>query len=213
MRPASRRAEAESEEGQEESSEEKEVSREAVLAGLLIAALAVVWFTNDARSSALDRADLLEDSLVVFAGQTAQAAQRADSATALAEDAQTRAAAARDSILAVSDTVIVRIAEVSDTIRVLVQDTVALRLIDERDVMFTGIIAGRDSIIARQDSVIGFWRFSSFVKDTVIERWETQYEASQSVNDALRSHIRGQRVKTWGERLVAVGAVACALLC
>ena len=191
-------------------------SRDVGMLLLVVACAFVAWFAIDARASgskALDRALTAEAALPMVVAARDSAAHRADSVTveALRTDSVVAAlVATADSVADQADMVL---PAQMDTIRLLVKDTVALRLLDQRDSLFAGVIAAKDQAIDSLTSWGLAWRTSSFVKDTVIMGWAKSDSLHVVVNQALHAHIRGQVKRKWIERSVQAALLACVVLC
>lgn len=95
-----------------------------------------------------------------------------------------------------------------DTIRELVPDTVARRMVAQRDTMWQSMVDARDAVIVAQDSSISLWRASSEAKAEIIATWERQDELRAEVNAELRRALVKREVQSWTERAVFAGAVA-----
>lgn len=217
--PTSRRGRAGQEEGCEEACDEEEDDadsevkpREWVLVGLVVLVLFLLWRGNDAQSRALDRADAAESALPTLIASRDSAAHVADSLSTAAMLADSVVQAVVDSADARVARVVPRLIVQRDTLEVLVTDTTALRIIDERDAMFEGVIASKDSVIVEMTASRDLWRSSSLAKDEVIARSDSIIAVRADINSDLRAHIRGQSQKKWLERGAGLAAVVGVLL-
>lgn len=177
-------------------------------------------------SGALERAETLEAAIptLVLARDAAEAV--ADSVTRQALKIDTL-------IVAVTDTVRIEIevargnAALAESSFTNAVDSLRARL-DSTGIRILGRLVGDHEITRSEDAAaftaqgrllataltgLSTWRASSFAKDTVIAGWDSLYTVKSAANDALHDHIRGQERRKWGERVVAVTAVACAFLC
>ncbi len=179
---------------------------------LLIAlGVTLVWaFTVTSRyNGASEASEIAKDSVATLSDQLeglrereailADSMARADSATAAVRDSVA-------DIIAGTDTVLV--AQL-DTIRELVQDTTALRIIDEMEATHALRLASKDSVIAAQDRQIALFPARLASKDQIIANLEVQVEQQAIVIADQDRRIRGQKVAKWGERTVLVAAVLC----
>ena len=187
------------------------MTREVGLTVLLLGAMCLIWWGNDGRHAALDRAQALEAAIPAIAAQRDSALVRANALTAAGLMADSLTEAVRDSadvrIARVRGRLVVQL----DTIKTLVTDTVVVRLLGERDAAYEEVIAEQDAIIEAQDSTIAFWRASSFAKDTVISLHVRTDILHKAVNDELRSHITGLKRRSWLERSASIAAVVFVL--
>lgn len=189
------------------------MTREHGLAGMLLFALAWIFFANSARDRHQLRADALEAQIPALELQVEEARQTADSMADSAQRADSVAVALRDSVDAIvahADTVLV---SQLDTITVLVTDTTALRLIAQRDTVWSGIVEAKDSVIAGLDRSVTLWRSTSEAQGLVIASQDSLLATVAGANDALHASLRSKSRRQWGERVVVVGALACVLLC
>lgn len=189
--------------------------REAVLATALGGLALFAWCGDDGESEAMERVRSLEAALPVVASQRDSALAAAERADRTAAALDTAVAQLRDSVEILNAQDDVELDARRDTIRVLVQDTTALRLLDERDSIFAARIA-RDSVVIDSVTTWGLaWRASSFAKDTVIWRLQAQDSLRLAINNGLRDRIAELDGPDWKDRAVSflAGAGACALFC
>jgi len=114
----------------------------------------------------------------------------------------------RDTLQSVASTADTVFTTSVDTLRVIVTDTTALRVIDQLEESHVVALAAKDSIIAGQDRIIER-------QDSLLWHWERTDSLQAEINDALHSRIAELEREKWKERGVAgvAGAILCGLLC
>lgn len=194
--------------------------KDAITAALLVLGMIVVVGLMFSRSDALERADTLEAAIPALAAARDSAKAVADSLEALAVQSDSIVAVVRAEAAVESarlerqvDSARRSFAVQGDSLRTRV-DSIAVRMVDERDAMFEVALASKDSVIAVRDSTIvavtlwgESWRESSLGKDPLLARWDSLYTAQVAVNDALRQAFASQKRKGRLTQVVAVAAV------
>lgn len=153
-----------------------------------------------------------EERLQALRTALRDASERRDDLAATLEAERAQRAAERDSLEVVVDVADTVFVTSIDTLRVIVTDTAALRIIDDLEESHEVAMAGKDSIIAGQDVVIER-------QDSLLWAGSQLDSVRVEVNSALRARIgelEGARTRDrllWGLGGGLVGATACQLLC
>lgn len=110
-----------------------------------------------------------------------------------------------ENVVAVADTVFVTSV---DTLRQIVTDTTALRIIDDLEESHEVALAGKDSIIVGQDRTIAG-------QDSLLWLHQRQDSMRIEINAALRDRIGELEGQQWKDRVIwgLAGAGACLLVC
>ena len=192
------------------------MSKREVGLGLLLAlSLTLTWCEGSAKDDALERAETLEAALPALTRQR-------DSAQAVATNLARQAALSDSVAEAVRDSAdaIVRGAQSGfrgavDTLRVLVTDTTALRMIDRMEADHAAALEAERSKTEAERQRAELWRASSLARDSVIAQWERRDELRDGIESALREHISGERRRNLKSDAVAfvVGVGACLVAC
>jgi hypothetical protein len=193
--------------------------KDAITAALIVVGLLVVVGLMSSRSDALE-AETLEAAIPALRDARDSAEHVADSLEALAVQSDSIVVAVREQAAVESarlsrqvDSARRSFAVQGDSLRARV-DSIALRMVDERDAMFEVALASKDSIIAVRDSTIvavtlwgESWRDASLGKNALLATWDSLYTQEVAVNHALRQVIAGQKRKSLLTQVVAVAAV------
>ncbi|KXJ04443.1 hypothetical protein AC249_AIPGENE21916, partial [Exaiptasia diaphana] len=164
-----------------------------------------VWLSSalDAATRAEARVELLEGQLE---GLRASETILRDSLVTVQEEAQ----AAIDSaevVIEVTDTVLVA---QMDTLEVLVQDTAALRIIEQRDSVHAVRLAAKDEVIEAQAEEIRVLTLLDESQKAIIANLEAQNAEHEDANTALRGAVRSlqRRQRLMKGVVVVAGGVA-----
>lgn len=185
---------------------ERPMTKDRVALLLLISMFVVLAMTLRGKSQHVKRADTLERAVAMLVADRDSLDARAGRLVVQARVADRVIQKLRSEL---PDSVVVTSLVVQlDTIRELVPDTVARRMIAQRDTMWQSMVDARDAVIVAQDSSISLWRASSEANAQIIATWERQDELRAEVNAELRRALVKREVQAWTERAVFAGAVA-----